>query len=84
MDTALLKKEMTEKISSISNPTILERLNLIVEDFALEDEGKDFWDTLPDQLKKTIKKAEQELNEGKGVPHEKVMADIKARYKFSE
>ena len=35
-----------------------------------------------DQLKRTIIKAEQELKDGKGIPHENVMADIKARYKL--
>lgn len=82
MDTALLKKEIAERISRISNPTILERLQVIVQELASEDQGKDFWDGLPDQLKRTIIKAEQELKDGKGIPHENVMADIKARYKL--
>jgi hypothetical protein len=37
------------------------------------DREDDWWDDLPAAVKKSILKAEKELKEGKGIPHEVVM-----------
>ena len=37
------------------------------------DREDDWWDDLPLSVKKSILKAEKELKEGKGIPHEVVM-----------
>jgi hypothetical protein len=37
------------------------------------DSEYDWWDNIPASVKKSIIKAEKELDEGKGVPHEVVM-----------
>ena len=41
---------------------------------------KDFWDELPDGVKQSIDNAKTELEKGEGIPHEKVMAEIKSRF----
>jgi len=37
------------------------------------DREDDWWDDLPPVVKKSILKAEKQLKEGKGIPHEVVM-----------
>ena len=37
------------------------------------DREDDWWDELPPAVQKSILKAEKELREGKGIPHEVVM-----------
>ena len=37
------------------------------------DREDDWWDDLPPEVKKSILKAEKQLKEGKGIPHEVVM-----------
>jgi hypothetical protein len=37
------------------------------------DREADWWDDLPASVQKSILKAEKELKEGKGIPHEVVM-----------
>jgi hypothetical protein len=41
------------------------------------DREADWWDDLPVAVKKSILKAEKQLKEGKGVPHEVVMKKYK-------
>ncbi len=37
------------------------------------DREDDWWDDLPKEVQRSILKAEKELKEGKGIPHEVVM-----------
>jgi hypothetical protein len=37
------------------------------------DREDDWWDDLPKEVQKSILKAEKEIREGKGIPHEVVM-----------
>ncbi|HVS91329.1 MAG TPA: hypothetical protein VHE59_04805 [Mucilaginibacter sp.] len=49
---------------------------------ALFDANKhDFRPTLPLEAKQAIEEAKSELDRGEGIPHEQVMAEIKARYR---
>jgi hypothetical protein len=41
-------------------------------------EGGDFWTDLPEHVKQTIEKAKQQLDDGKGIPHQEVMDKVKA------
>jgi hypothetical protein len=38
----------------------------------------DFWTDLPDHVKQAIEKAKQQLENGKGIPHQGVMDEVKA------
>ena len=40
------------------------------------------WDEMPDILKKLIKKGIQQADEGKLIPHEEVMKQIREKYPF--
>lgn len=47
----------------------------VMKTFATEQ--KDWWDELSEQQKAAIKEAEEELNAGKGIPHDVVMEKYK-------
>ncbi|MBX2944282.1 MAG: hypothetical protein KF725_00500 [Cyclobacteriaceae bacterium] len=80
MDEAGVKKEIAQKINRINDVRILESLDSIVDDLLAKSLGKDFWDDLPEALKSGIQKAEKDLTDGKGLPHQDVMAEIKEKY----
>jgi len=40
---------------------------------------KDFWQDLPTEVKQSIDKAKAELDNGQGIPHEQVIAEIRAK-----
>jgi hypothetical protein len=75
MDASTLKKEITGKVNKILSPEILENLDAIVNDLLIADQGKDFWDDLPESVKKNIAISQQEIKEGKTIPHETVMKE---------
>jgi len=81
MDTANLKKMIADKIDKIEDEEVLMSLDIIVNE--LVNGRQDFYDELPDKVKNDIEEAQQELDKGKGIPHEQVMNEIKARYKKS-
>lgn len=47
---------------------------------AIDTKKRDFWPDLPAEVKQAIEQAKSELDNGQGIPHEEVMAEIKARY----
>jgi len=85
MDTAALKKEITNKINQILSPEILQELDQIVDDLITADHsGKDFWNELPESVKENIKKSQKEIVEGKTIPHHEVMKEIRQWLKRSD
>jgi hypothetical protein len=81
MNTANLKKEIADKISKIDDENVLLSLDVIINE--LVNGRKDFYDELPEKIKNDIEEAQQEIDKGKGIPHNEVMNEIKARYKKS-
>lgn len=79
METSELKKEIIDRINSIDDEKQLLQIEALLEGLVTNVEI-DFWDELPDSVKKEIEEAEKELTEGKGIPHAQVMAEIKARF----
>jgi len=68
------KDALVQKLINTQDDAILDQVKAILSD------DKDFWDDLPEHVKEGVNKAKEELKQGKGIPNEKVMADIKARY----
>lgn len=77
MDVGTLKKEITEKVNKIINPEILENLDEILNDLLIADQERDFWNSLPESVKKNIGTSQQEIKEGQTFPHEDVMKEAK-------
>lgn len=74
MDIAL-KYRIVEKIIQIDDDTLLNEIKSLV---GLSD--GDFWSELPLEVQQAVNKAKAELDGGEGVPHDQVMAEMKARY----
>ncbi len=70
----LEKDALVQKLISTEDDAILDQVKVILSD------DKDFWDDLPEHVKEGINKAKEDIKQGKGIPHEQVMAEIKARY----
>jgi len=74
MDTAE-KYKIAEKILQIDDDLLLNEIEALV---GLSN--KDFGLTLPPVISAAIDKAKAQLDAGEGIPHNKVMEEIKARF----
>lgn len=74
MDNAL-KYKIVEKIIQSDDDALLNEVGII-----LGVPQTDFWSELPEAVKQSINKAKAQLDRGEGIPHDKVMADIKSRF----
>jgi hypothetical protein len=74
MSTVDLKSKIVERINSITDVQILEELDRITEEFKA---AGDFWDDLAPAQKNSIEVSIKQLEEGKGIPHEQVMEEVK-------
>ena len=70
----LEKDALVIKLINTEDDAILDQVKAILTD------DKDFWDDLPEHVKEGIKEAKEQLARGEGIPHEQVMAEIKAKY----
>ena len=76
MSTAEIKYTLFKVIDAIQDNQQLKD----IYSFITKKAETDFWDTLSVDQKQEIEKALQELDEGLGIPHEKVMAKYKNKY----
>jgi len=70
-----LKYKIAEKIIQSDDDFLLNKIKELV---GLSN--GDFWDEVPDKIKRDIDKAIEQLDRGEGIPHSNVMAEIKARF----
>lgn len=56
-----------------ADASTIKKLHAIIE----AEDDNNWWDDLPTAVKKSILKAEKQLEEGKGIPHEVVMKKYK-------
>ncbi len=74
MDIAL-KYKIVEKIVQSEDEMVLNEIK------ALSNLSKqDFWQDLPEEVKQAVNKAKAELDDGKGIPHDRVMKEINTRF----
>ncbi len=76
MNIQAKKLELVQRILNTDKPSLLEKINKI-----FEQEGEtDWWDELSDEERASIQEGLDQLDRGEGIPHEKVMEEIKAKY----
>lgn len=68
MDIRTEKIELARLILAMENESVI----LKIKDLILES-TPDWWDELPENVKRNVLAAEKEINEGKGIPHEEVL-----------
>ncbi len=70
-----LKYKIVEKIIQTQDDQLLNEVKTLLGLFET-----DFWDETPAEVKQLINEAKDELDNGIGIAHEQVMADIKVRF----
>jgi hypothetical protein len=73
MNLQAQKIDLAQRILSSNNKYLITQLQEVVSDA----EKNDFWDELSDEQKSIIKKAQLQLANGEGIPHETVMKKYK-------
>lgn len=76
MSTSELKYSLFKAIDTIEDSKTLKAIYTFIR----KKTSEDFWDTLSAEQKGEIEAALKELDAGKGIPHEKVMAKYKGKY----
>lgn len=74
MSTAEMRKKVKRLIDEADDRAVKMIYSMLEAD---KEQENDWWEELPASVKKSILKAEKELEEGKGVPHEIVMKKYK-------
>ena len=76
INTAIDKQELIDWIEGLDNEALLVTLQSMKNNAS----GGDFWDELPEETKQAIDKAKKEAEDGKGIPHRKVMKEMRERF----
>jgi len=78
MDIQTLKLDLVQKILNTKNPTLLVKINTILE----KDVEKDWWDQLPREVQESIFEGIQGIDQGKVFTHDQVIQEAKQKYGF--
>ena len=78
MDIQALKIDLVQKILSTKNPSLLSKINNILQ----EDLQKDWWDQLPQEVQESIFEGIQDIEKGKIFTHDQVIEEAKQKYGF--
>jgi len=76
MNSIVDKQELIDWIEGLDNEALLVTLQSMKNNAS----GGDFWDELPEEAKQAINKAKKEAEDGKGIPHRKVMEEMRERF----
>jgi predicted transcriptional regulator len=80
MSTIELKSSLHNLIEDIEDKDILSAVYLLLAKQRNKAVVKDFWDELPEYVKAGIEEGLAQSERGEGIPHDKVMKQIKAKY----
>lgn len=76
MDIPALKLDLVQKILNMKNPSLLFKINNILQ----KEEEKDWWDQLPGEVQDSIFEGIQDIEGGKIFTHDQVIQEAKQRY----
>ena len=79
MERTALIEDIQHKIATIENSEILKELQDMIDEIVFSDSINGKVD-LPLHVRESIAKATKQLNEGKGIPHEQVMDEIRLKF----
>jgi hypothetical protein len=69
------KYKIVEKIIQSNDDSLLSEVNLLLG----LSEG-DFWKEIPEEVKEAIHQAKAQLDQGEGIAHEQITAEVKKRF----
>jgi hypothetical protein len=64
-----------EKLLQTQEESIIDQIKAI-----LEDDGKDHWDELPDYVKQSIERSDEQIKRGEIKPHQEVISGFKKKF----
>jgi len=79
MNIQAVKLDLIRKITLMENEEIIDAINHLLNHNDLENSG-DWWDDLTKAQRESIQIARQQMAEGKGIPHDEVVAKYRAKY----
>ncbi len=79
MTTIQLKDELHQIIDSIDDVGILKAIRVLLQKQTKNTES-DFWDDLPENVKESILRGLQQIENGETISHENVLQEIREKY----
>lgn len=76
MKSTIDKQGLKDWIDRLENQAYL----VTLQSMKNRSTGEDFWHNLPKATKQAINQAKKEAKEGKGIPHEQVMQQVRDRF----
>jgi hypothetical protein len=80
MDRTALIENIQHKIAQIENKEVLQELETMIDEMVLLESELN----IPSHVQESMTRATKELNDGKGIAHEKVWSEIQSKYQKSE
>lgn len=72
-----MKDQLHEMIDRIDDPEVL----YTIKDMLIQSLAADFWDELPEEVKKSIETGLKQADNGEVIPHEEVMKKYERMYR---
>ncbi len=79
MNIQAVKLDLIRKITLMENEAIIGAINHLLNHNDTENTG-DWWDDLTKAQRESVQIARQQMAEGKGIPHDEVIAKYRAKY----
>jgi len=79
MNIQAAKLDLIRKITLMENESVIEAINHLLNHNNAGNTG-DWWDELTKAQRESIQIARQQMAEGKGIPHDEVIAKYRAKY----
>lgn len=79
MNIQAAKLDLIRKITLTENASVIEAINHLLNHNKVGNTG-DWWDELTKAQRESIQIARQQMAEGKGIPHDEVVAKYRAKY----
>jgi hypothetical protein len=78
MDIQALKLDLVERIIQIDQPSILLKINKILQN----NSDDNWWEKLPPEIQESIKEGLNDVKNGNVFSHEQVIKEAKQKYGF--
>lgn len=80
MNLQAKKLELVQLILNTEKPSVLARVEAVFK----KEKGADWWDEISEAEKEKIEKGITEADSGQLIPHDKVMKEVRTKYKLDE
>ena len=78
MNLQAKKLELVQMILNTEKPTVLAKVEAVFK----KEKGADWWDEISEAERNAIEEGLAEADRGELIPHEKVMKEVRAKYKL--